>query len=250
MRLSKSACRAFCATAVAAAALGLAAAPAQARQAAPTDEIPTFDYADCPTLPAGADPLSSFCSEAIASSGSVTIGRVTHVIDTPLKLTFGSPWSEESGPSQIFGALRGERFQVATRHGEPVYAQPEYAGAFEFTPSANLNLSFKIRFTGGDLGDNCTVGTDSDPISVHLITGTTTPPPPYQPISGVPWSLAAPGVHKGTVVDDNFSVPAASGCSDNGNAFLNQLGGLPSPAGASTVILPLHVGMISYSKLP
>ncbi|RMI46615.1 hypothetical protein EBO15_06740 [Actinomadura harenae] len=230
--------------------MGLAAAPAQARQATLTDTIPTFDYADCPPLPAGADVSGSFCSEAIASSGSVTIGNVTHAIDTPLKLTFGSPWFDDSGPTQVFGALRGERFQVATRHGEPVYAQPEYAGAFEFTPDANLNLSFKIRFTGGDLGSNCTVGTNANPISVHLITGTTAPPPPYQPISGVPWSVAAPGVHAGTVVDNTFPVPAASGCSDNGNAFLNQLGGLPAAAGASTVILPLHIGMISYSKLP
>ncbi|WP_026415984.1 hypothetical protein [Actinomadura oligospora] len=250
MRLGKSARRAFCATAVAAAALGLAAAPAQARQAMPTDEIPTFDYADCPPLPPGTTPSGSFCFEAIASSGSVTIGNVTHVIDTPLKLTFGSPWSDETGPSQVFGALRAERFQVATRHGEPVYAQPEYAGAFEFTQSLGLNLSFKIRFTGEDLGSHCTVGTDSDPISVHLTTGTTTPPPPYQPISGVPWSRVAPGVRAGTVVDNNFPVPTATGCSDNGNAFLNKLGGLPSPAGVSTVILPMHVGMISYSNLP
>ncbi|MEV5572510.1 hypothetical protein AB0L06_20900 [Spirillospora sp. NPDC052269] len=250
MRTSKSARRAFCATAVAAAALGLAAAPAQARQAAPTG-IPTFDYADCPALPAGADALSSFCFEAIASSESVTIGNVTHLINSPFKATFGSPWFDDSGyGSNIFGGLRTEPFQVSTRNGEPVYARVESAGASDLTPTLGLNLNFKIRFTGGGLGSNCTVGTDGNPISAHLITGTTTPPSPYQPITGVPWTVAAPGVHQGTVVDNTFPVPAASGCGDSGNAFLNQLGGLPAPAGASSIVLPTYMGAISYSKLP
>ncbi|MEV5572509.1 hypothetical protein AB0L06_20895 [Spirillospora sp. NPDC052269] len=249
MRLSKTARRAFCATAVAAASLGMAVSPAHAREAAPADGIPTFDFADCPPLLEGADPYNSICFEAVASSGSVTIGNVTHVIDSSLKLTFEGATFEDGSTQQKFGALRAERFQVATRHGEPVYAQPEYAGSFEFTPSLNLNLSFKIRFTGGDLGGNCTVGTNSNPISTHLITGTTAPPPPYQPISGVPWTLAAPGVRVGTAVDNTFPVATASGCSDNGNAFINQLGGLPATAGASTVVLPLHVGYVQYSKI-
>ncbi|MFC5185223.1 hypothetical protein [Actinomadura harenae] len=252
MRLSKSARRAFCATAVATAALGLAAAPAQARQATLTDTIPTFDYADCPSLPAGADVSGSFCFETISPSAKVTIGNVTHDIYSPLKTTFGSPWSDESGyGANIFGGLRSEPFQVATRQGEPVYARVESAGTSDLLPGyPGLDLRFKIRFTGADLGSNCTVGTDGHPIFAHLITGTTTPPPPYQPITGVPWTLAAPGVHQGTMVDNTFSVPGASGCGDSGNAFLNQLGGLPAPAGASSIVLPTYLGAISYSKLP
>ncbi|MFC4911600.1 hypothetical protein [Actinomadura gamaensis] len=253
MSSRKSVRRALLAAATAVASLGLAAAPAEARQTTPTDQVPAFDYAGCPPLPSEAEPFGSFCFEEVATGGSVTIGNVTHTItaDEPLKVDFGS-FSSESYPNgfeNVFGGLRADRFEIGRRNGQPVYAQPVYTGPFA-TENAQITLGFKIRFTGGGLGDTCTVGSDADPIVTHLITGTTAPPPPYQPITGTPWQLVptARGVHLGTLVDNTFAVPAATGCAGDGNTYLNTLGGLPAPAGASAIRLNVYVGHRSYTQ--
>jgi hypothetical protein len=104
------------------------------------------------------------------------------------------------------------------------------------TPGARvLTLPVKFHLTGLLVGDNCYVGTDGQPIILHL-TGiaaparTTTGSDP----NGYPVSFTSST--GGTIGDDSFAEPGATGC--NGLAeVVNLLLGLPRPAGHNAFTL-------------
>lgn len=123
-------------------------------------------------------------------------------------------------------------------------------------------MSVRVHLQNPFLGGTCYIGSAQNPIVINLQTGTTNPPPPNKPISGNPgnayyvWSDPANyigyiQVDDNTMVDNAFSVPAASGC---GNVLLglpiitpvvealvsgavNLKVGLPSAAGKNTAIM-------------
>src|SRR3954447_18295941 len=47
-----------------------------------------------------------------------------------------------------------------------------------------LGMPVKVKLSNPFLGSNCYIGSNSNPIQLNLITGTTSPPPPNTPISG------------------------------------------------------------------
>ncbi len=104
------------------------------------------------------------------------------------------------------------------------------------TGAGNLNISLQVKVEGTpagvSLGSNCKVG----PLSLQLTTGTTSPPAGVAPITGVPYN-ADTGI--GTLVDNRFTIPGASGCGPLGlgNGPLNDQLGLPAAAGASSASL-------------
>ena len=111
-----------------------------------------------------------------------------------------------------------------------------------------VSLPIKIKLRNLLLGNKCYIGSDADPIVLNLSTGPTAPPPPNQPISGEPASFEFTQVSEtasvvkaagGSLVDNAFAVPKATGCGAGGvlNGVVNQRQGLPSPAGANTAIL-------------
>jgi hypothetical protein len=76
-----------------------------------------------------------------------------------------------------------------------------------------------VHLENAVLGKNCYVGSNSNPILLNLTTGTTSPPPPNEPISGHgPTSFEeteepAIAYLKGSqYVDNSFAAPGASGC--------------------------------------
>lgn len=202
-------------------------------------------FANCPIQ----NPDVSACYYIETSSASLTAGTFPTMTTTdPMILQFG-----------IIPNLNGQTSTttVAPANGAPVLQAPtievpggllhlpwDVSGALAayITPTivglpdltiGNLNgvngpvmtLDLKARvhnpFTDvlSGLGDGCFIGSDSSPIHLALTTGTTNPPPPNQPISGVPGTFDFSHIADGvlaitgtTVVDNTWGLPSASGC--------------------------------------
>ena len=111
-----------------------------------------------------------------------------------------------------------------------------------------LGLPVKVKLENPLLGNECYIGSGTEPIVLKLTTGTTKPPPPNKSITGIvgEFSSRAEGgilvIKNNSLVDNVFAVPAAKGC--GGKAFesvidplINAKLGLPSPSGNNTAIL-------------
>jgi hypothetical protein len=112
---------------------------------------------------------------------------------------------------------------------------------------AALSLPIKVHLENPLLGSECYIGSDSSPIVLNLVTGTTSPPPPNKPIKGKVGEITSRAkgailvIKNNTIVDNSFAAPAATGC---GGALsflidpiINAKIGLPSAAGNNTAIL-------------
>ena len=110
-----------------------------------------------------------------------------------------------------------------------------------------LSLPVKIKLDNPLLGTECYIGSNSNPIILNLVTGTTNPPPPNKPIKGKAGEISSRAeggilvIKNNTLVDNSFAAPAATGC---GGVFaflidpiINAKIGLPSAAGNNTAIL-------------
>ncbi|MFG2016341.1 hypothetical protein [Actinomadura geliboluensis] len=250
--------------AVAAAAL-LTFGLAPAASAANPDPIPeSFDFSDCPPLPEGASPYYSRCQVAIVTSGNFKVGNFDQTIDEPIKITYANAYFLDTFEIKtIFGGLDAPKMLVQPGlFGDPllsaVYARVEYAGAFEVpgTNDFDINIAVKVRLINPFLGSRCTVGTNSNPIKLHLTTGTTNPPAPNTPITGegvtIKRSDPLPEVLQAKHVGNDFAVPGASGCVFGLGAadwLVNQIGGFPSAAGKNTMIQNEYIVSKSYSEL-
>lgn len=110
-----------------------------------------------------------------------------------------------------------------------------------------LGLPVKVKLSNPFLGSSCYIGSNTNPVKINFITGTTAPPPPNTPISGNPGEFE--GLEEGTIirlknnklVDNSFSAPGANGCgglfSFLIDPFVDSILGTPSPAGTNTAIL-------------
>ncbi|HEU4701563.1 MAG TPA: hypothetical protein VFS37_03700 [Conexibacter sp.] len=140
----------------------------------------------------------------------------------------------------------GGIFGIEWLPGNTVLAITELAG----TPSQirldttdlSVRIPVKVRLVNVLLGMNCHIGTNSNPVNLHLIVGTTSPPPPNRPISG---RLAEPTFDErgitflGNVnVENSFAVPGATECG-LGLGLINSLVNLrlrlPSAAGNNSI---------------
>src|SRR5664279_5507196 len=106
------------------------------------------------------------------------------------------------------------------------------------TGVATMNVSIGLNIQGSPSGISLGTGCNISPLTLVMKTGTTAPPAPNLPITGVPYD---PTTGVSTVVDNSYSVPGASGCAIGGlaNGSLNTALGIPSAAGLNTAILQL-----------
>jgi hypothetical protein len=111
-----------------------------------------------------------------------------------------------------------------------------------------LKMPVKFHLENPFLGSNCYVGSSSSPVIWNLTTGTTSPPPPNEPITGKAGFIDF--LEEGRIafgeeivlVDNAWSAPGATGC---GGPLVELLldpvidvsGGLPAAAGRNTAIL-------------
>jgi hypothetical protein len=109
-------------------------------------------------------------------------------------------------------------------------------------------LPLKIKLSNPILGEDCYIGSDTEPVVLHLTDGTTSPPFPNHPISGSRGTLEDIAHNKiitikgNTLVDNSFAAPAATGCGTGLlapviGALVNLDAGLPSGAGHNTAIM-------------
>lgn len=132
--------------------------------------------------------------------------------------------------------------------GEPLGATIELRQLSDATASLDrttgeigLELDVRIRVMADgttdfpNVGQGCHIGSNANPIELRATTGTTDPPPPNLPVSGL--ALGA-GATPAELVDNAFSVSGAVGCVLLPlNQFVNETFGVPSPAGTNSVRL-------------
>ncbi|WP_327091279.1 hypothetical protein OIE66_11740 [Nonomuraea sp. NBC_01738] len=240
--------------------LVMMATPAVMASPAHAEDIPTFDFVDCPDLPDLADPRYWTCNVIIINSGKFVLGKFDQNIDKPMKITYATGL-DPATRTQVtkFGRLRAERMLVRPGiFGDPiltaVYAEPQYAGSFDVVPGPIWKMSLKVRIINPVLGSSCRLGSDSNAIKLNLIMGTTNPPPPNVPITGQKAVLVStnPPVQKATIVDNAFAVPGASGCGLNWglfNAVVNSQSGTPAAAGRNTAIFNQYGSFKKYTDI-
>jgi hypothetical protein len=154
-------------------------------------------------------------------------------------------------PEPVPGGLLG----IEWIPGNSVLAITELAGpssAIKIEPNnGRVRVPVKVRLVNVLLGMDCHIGTNSRPVNLDLITGTTSPPPPNRPITGrrsttvveIPNGLELLG---NTNVDNSFAVPGASECGLGLgliNTLVNLKLGLPSPAGNNSIVLNNDVAL-------
>jgi len=155
-----------------------------------------------------------------------------------------------SKPIQVPGGLLGINFPIP---GNAVTATAELAGVPSQVKvnvtTLSIRVPLKMRLSNPLIGPNCHIGSNSSPVNLNLITGTTAPPAPNTPISGRIGTFSEPefGVVIFTGnrnVDNSFSVPGATSCG-LGLGLIDQLVNaklkLPSAGGNNTMIVDSDV---------
>lgn len=237
------------------AAMALLATAAVAKEPAPGYAA----FAGCPSPEE--NPAVEACTRTVIDGGHFQMGRKDVPISKPMTLVGGllpdahlaanskgglSPVKQQV-PGGVIG-ITGLDWLVNFLNIEQLklYAVTELAGA-PFLGGETLELPIKVHLINTALGNSCYVGSDSNPIVLHLTTETTNPPPPNKPITGVPpvfsfdEETAIAHYDNGVFVDNSFAAPGANGCKltlfgfipISLNSLVNAQAGLPSPAGTN-----------------
>jgi hypothetical protein len=223
-------------------------------------------FVDCPIS------KGEYCTYAQTLSGEFKIGSKTAPIENPLLLQGGLP-SLGTGPEPVqtliaplYGAeevsktpqkLPGGLTGISEGVGGEVTATAELvtggtvlvAPAHLFGSGTAVTLPIKVHLKNELLGENCYIGTDENPVVLHLTDASTEPPAGTEPITGKKGEEV--GFLKGrmlelkgnTLVDNTFAAPAATGCGTNAllvpvvTALVNLDAGLPAAAGKNVAIL-------------
>jgi hypothetical protein len=219
-----------------------------------------FDvFAHCPL----ANPAVNACVYSTTTAGEFKIGNSTVPINKTIVLqgglTEGSPFLVDAEgaetlsrtPLEVPGGLLG--IELLGNLTE-VTATSELAGpveinvpAFGLREGAAVVLPMKVKLDNPALGPSCYVGSDSEPITPHLTTGTTKPPSGTEPITGSTGTLEIVGAGKldifanNSLVDNTFPVPGVNGCAGIlapvVDASVDLKEGLPAAAGTNVAKL-------------
>lgn len=250
-------------------AIALFASAAQAAKTAPGFER----FSGCPT-PAES-PSTPICVRSDVTGGHLLMGSKNVPIENPLILSGGVDLSLEGFTAGPEGGLSKTKQKVPGgvigltgltwlleffgSDALTLYAVTELTGPPTGFTFGTVTLPIKVHLinTAGLLGNNCYVGSNSSPIVLHNTTGTTSPPPPNEPITGVEPEFGEEGpvvfAKNGTYVDNSFAVPGANGCVLNLfgfipisiNGLVNEQAGLPSAAGHNEAVQNFSVELVS-----
>jgi len=214
-------------------------------------------FNDCPVN----TPRVTACLVSTVTGGEFKIGSKTVAINKTVTLQGGY----NAATHQLVPAVDGNTLSktpltvpgglvgIAGLGGE-VTATAELAGSVELNLEAlgtgkgtAVSLPVKVKLSNPALGEECYIGSNSEPISLALTTGTTSPPPPNEPITG---NFGTVGFKAGrkiatisndSLVGNSFAAPGVNGC---GGALatvidpvVNLDAGLPAAAGKNTAIL-------------
>jgi hypothetical protein len=227
-------------------------------------------FSDCPT----SNPEVVLCVISTTTSGEFHLGSKTVPISLPVILQGGLTASHVLVPAvdgntlsktalPVPGGLVGiELLPPLTS----VTATAELAGQVLIDPSAANSgqgvaavLPVKVKLDNPLLGASCRVGSDAEPLTPNLTTGTTSPPSPNTPITGNPGKIVIGGhgqlftITGASLVDNAFAAPGANGCVEP-LGFVVDVGvdlatGLPSAAGTNTAILNGNLAAASVTAV-
>jgi hypothetical protein len=211
------------------------------------------NFSDCPRT----TPNITSCMDIVSQSGDIVIKGFDVPLDHSLEIrgaltSTGStadfvPATGTNGffatPVDVPGGLLGISLPIP---GNAVTATAELAGpasAIRISLSDfSISLPIKLRLMNPLIGPGCQIGTNSNPANLHLILGTTNPPPPNTPISGHIGTITGYGTYILYAgfrhVDNSFAVPGASGCGIGLgliNALIDAKLQLPSAPGNNTM---------------
>jgi hypothetical protein len=213
-------------------------------------------FAQCPI----SDPAVNMCVYSTVTSGQFKIGSKTVPINKTVTLQGGlTPTSEElvaaangetlsKTPLVLPGGLIG--LEVLPPLTE-VTATAEIAGPvlvnvpnFGKESGTAVTLPLKVKLDNPLLLNSCYVGSESEPLTPHLTTGTTES---SSPISGTSGSLEFQAAGKinvfsnSSLVDNTFPAPGANGCAGPlalvVDPAVDLVAGLPAAAGTNNAIL-------------
>ncbi|MDJ0402539.1 hypothetical protein QNA23_03580 [Rhodococcus erythropolis] len=107
-----------------------------------------------------------------------------------------------------------------------------------------LTMPVRLKLSNPLLGDDCYIGSVSNPINLHL---TTTGNPPSEPIGEFPGAVFPAVPHSDAV----FAAPGASGCGPLGalNWAVNLRGGLPAASGKNSLTTSSDVYAVAARKV-
>ena len=185
----------------------------------------------------------------ILQGGIASLGTASELDQTLIPPLYGAEEASKS-PQEIPGGLTG-----LGETGGPVFATSELAGTVIVAPGElfgtepAVTLPIKIHLENEQLGEHCYIGSNENPVVLHLTDARTSPPEGTEPIEGKRGNIV--GIIKGrglelegnTLVDNTFSVPAATGCGTSPlneaavTAAVNANAGLPAAAGKNVAIL-------------
>jgi hypothetical protein len=181
--------------------LGLGAAPAHADNAYDPAES---DFAACPAKPAGAQDWT--CYVLTSLDGQVRLKNMTAHINSQYRLTVAQGKVNGTTVAKM-GAVQGGPIPFITGIINTPLELPHFTGwklQIAATPYLSSDLSkigLKARIIGADLGDNCWIGSDADPVVVQPRTQW-----------ALPWFFGSTLMLKSKVYDDVFAIKPATGC--------------------------------------
>jgi hypothetical protein len=204
--------------------------------------------------------LASLCVASNSTHGSITIGSLPPTTTGNSNLQGGLVADLNNGVFTFIAPPAGSLVAdpaTVTVGGVTVTATVQSAGTptdFDLFAGISLGvpiitLPIKIHLVGqtpvGDLGPNCFIGSDQDPIVLHpantdisnaMLSFDSFDPDGTPNPNGVLAALVVSGTVQG---DSTFAVPGAQGCGVNGSLdpVVNAVVGLPSPAGANVLVL-------------
>jgi len=218
-------------------------------------------FAHCPVEQA------SICLSSITTSGEFVLDHKTVPIDKTITLQGGIGYNKFTTQPLIapVGApalsdtsltVPGGLVGIEGLGGE-VTATAEIAGPVSAVTVNELNLvtetgtavtlPLKIKLNNPTLGEDCYIGTESEPVVLHLTTGKTSPPWPFSSIDGSRGTTIERAKGKirlqsgASLVDNDFSVPGATGCGGALSLIVDPLVdtivGIPAPAGFNKAVL-------------
>jgi hypothetical protein len=257
--------------AVLSAAICVIAMTAAAAQAA----TPAPGYTQFTGCPSPAEhPGLEYCIHSEITSGNFKMGSKNVPITNPIVLTGGALSNgdiiansqgglrpaKQKVPGGVIG-LTGLTWLAELLGSEALtlYAVTEAVG----TPNLGsvLKLPIRVHLINSVLGNSCYVGSPSNPITLNLTTGTTSPPLPNHPITGNEGSFSFNGttgiasLTGATFVDNSFSAPAASGCTLTLFGFIpidldglvDLQAGLPAKAGTNETVQNTNNELVNQS---
>lgn len=231
-------------------------------------------FAGCPSKEE--NPTSATCFRSVITGGHFNMGNKEVPIEKAMTLSGGvnsegkvianakgglTPVAQKV-PGGVIG-LTGLTWLLEFFGSEALtlYATTELAGQPSNPLLQPITLPIRVHLTnpGGLLGSTCYIGSFTEPITLHLTTGTTEPPPPNEPITGQQPEVTFNTTTRiqtqknGIFVDNSFAAPGANGCKlvlfgfipISINGLVNEFSELPSPAGTNETVQNFEAETVS-----